>query len=191
MSEKIIFLEGRLVNLRPLSRGDALTLTRWINDPRVREFLVAIFPRNEEFEEDWIQKLGCDERNIVLGIETKEGTLIGTMGIHEIIWRDRACTTGALLGEKEYWGKGYGTDAKMILLNYIFNTLNMRKVLSRVIAYNRRSLNYSLHCGYKIEGTKRRQLFSKGKYWDMIELGLFKEEWLPIWKRYKKTGKVR
>ena len=190
-SQKLIFLVGRRVNLRPFSRADIPTLTRWINDPEVRQFVLATLPFIEQQEEEWFNKLGKDDKNIVLGIETKEGVLIGSMGIHRIEWRDRICTTGALIGEKEYWGKGYGTDAKMLLLDYIFNTLNLRKVCSAVIAYNKRSLHYSLRCGYKIEGRRRKHHFKKGRYWDLIELGLFREEWLPIWKRYKKTGKVR
>lgn len=190
-NQKPIFLVGKKVNLRPFAKADIPTLTRWINDPMVREFVLAVLPQTEQQEEEWFNKLGADDKNIVLGIETKEGVLIGSMGIHRIEWRDGICTTGALIGEKEYWGKGYGTDAKMILLDYIFNTLNLRKVCSAVIAYNKRSLRYSLHCGYKIEGTRRKHIFKKGRFWDLIELGLFKEKWLPIWKRYRKTGKVR
>lgn len=113
------------------------------------------------------------------------------MGLHQINWKDRIATTGALIGEKEYWSKGYGTDAKMILLDHAFNTLNLHKICSAVIAYNKRSLDYSLHCGYKIEGTRREHFFRKGKYWDFIELGLLKKEWLPIWRKYKKTGSVK
>lgn len=189
--QKPIFLVGKRVVLRPFSKADIPTLTRWINDPEVREFLTATIPQTEKQEEEWFNKLGSDDKNIVLGIETKEGVLIGSMGIHNINWKDRVCVTGALIGEKEYWGKGYGTDAKMILLDYIFNTLNLRKVCSGTIAYNKRSLRYSLHCGYKIEGRRRKLIFKKGRYWDVIELGLFREEWSPIWKKYKETGKIR
>ncbi len=189
--QKVVFLEGKKVILRPFTKNDIPTLTRWINDPEVRQFLIATFPTSEEKEEEWIKSLGSDDKNIVLAIETKEGVLIGSMGIHRISWKDGVCTTGALLGEKDYWGKGYGTDAKMALLDYIFNTLNLRKVCSDVYTFNKRSLQYSLHCGYKIEGTRKKHIFKKGKYWDLIELGLFKEDWLPIWRQYKKTGKVR
>ncbi|MFH1473258.1 MAG: GNAT family protein [bacterium] len=189
--QKPIFLVGRKVNLRPFSRAEIPILTRWINDPEVREFIAAILPQTEKQEEEWFNKLGIDDKNIILGIETKEGVLIGSMGIHKINWQDRICITGALIGEKEYWGKGYGTDAKMVILDYIFNTLNLHKVCSAVIAYNKRSLHYSLRCGYKIEGRRRKHIFKKGRYWNLIELGLFKEEWLPIWKKYKRTGKVR
>jgi len=79
----------------------------------------------------------------------------------------------------------------MALLDYIFNTLNLRKVCSSVYAYNKRSLQYSLHCGYKIEGMRREHIYKDGKYWNLIEFGIFKKEWLPIWRLYKKTGKVR
>ena len=189
--QKLIFLVGKKVNLRPFSRGDIPLITRWINDPGVREFVSIALPQTEKQEEEWFNKLGSDDKNIVLGIETKDGILIGIMGIHQINWRDRVCTTGAIIGEKKYWGKGYGTDAKMILLDYIFNLLNLHKVCSAVIAYNKRSLNYSLHCGYRIEGRRRGHIFKKGRYWDLIELGLFKEEWLPIWRKYHGTGKIK
>ena len=189
---KVVFLSGRRVNLRPIARADIPTLIRWINDPQVREFLgVANFPKTEREEEEWVARMGKNDTDISLGIETKEGVLIGTMGIHQIDWVNRMATTGALIGEKAYWGKGFGTDAKMALLEYAFNTLNLHKICSSVIAFNKRSLAYSLHCGYKVEGKRKKHIFRKGKYWDRIELGLFKEDWLPIWRHYKKTGKVR
>jgi len=189
--KRVVFLTGKTVNLRPLAKTDVPTITRWINDPEVRDFITVVFPQTEKQEEEWFNKLGSKDTDVILGIETKEGVLIGTMGIHNIKWTDRVGTTGAIIGEKEYWGKGFGTDAKMTLLNYAFNTLNLHKICSGVIAFNGRSLQYSLHCGYKIEGRSRKQVFKRGKYWDLIQLGLFKNEWLPIWRHYQKTGKVR
>lgn len=186
-----IFLSGRKVNLRPLSKVDVPLLVRWVNDPEVRQFVANTFPQTERQEEEWLDGLGKNDKDIVLCIETKDGTSIGVMGIHKINWIWRTCETGALIGEKEYWGEGYGTDAKMYLLDYIFNTLNLHKVCSNVIDYNKRSLQYSLHCGYKVEGRRRKQVFRKGKYRDLIDLGVFRKEWLPIWKKYRKTGKVR
>jgi RimJ/RimL family protein N-acetyltransferase len=188
---RIVFLEGKKTNLRPISKTDIPTLIRWINDPEVRDFIAAILPQTEQQEEEWLSKLGSDNKNIVLAVETKDGKFIGNMGIHGINWVNRTCTTGAIIGEKDYWGKGFGTDAKMQVLNYIFNTLNLRKVYSEVIAFNKRSLNYSLHCGYKIEGLKKKHIFKKGKYWDFFELCLFKEDWLPIWKKYQKIGRIK
>lgn len=191
MSEKrpTVFLSGKKVNLRPLSKEDVPTITRWVNDPEVRDFVSMAFPQNEKNEEGWIDKLYSNEKQIVLAIETKDGKLIGSMGIHDINWINRNATTGALIGEKEYWGKGFGTDAKMYLLDYAFNTLGLFKICSNVVTYNKRSLQYSLHCGYKIEGRRKKHIFKHGRFWTLIELGLFKEDWLPIWRKYQKNKK--
>lgn len=189
--KRVVFLSGKITNLRPAQKSDIPHLTRWINDPEVRVFLANTTPHTEKLEEGWYESLGKDDKNIVLIIETKDGTPIGVMGLHRIDWKHGIATTGALIGEKEYWSKGYGTDAKMILLDYAFNTLGLRKICSNVTAYNERSLRYSLHCGYKIEGRLRKEIFRKGKFWDKINLGVFRDEWLPIWRKYKRTGKVR
>ncbi len=185
------FLSGRIVNLRPFAKTDLPTLVRWVNDPEVRDFVSIVFPQTEKAEEEWLNKLGSNHDNITLAIETKDGVLIGSMGLHKIHWVNRNGTTGALIGEKEYWGKGFGTDAKMILLDYAFNSLGLHKICSEVIAFNERSLRYSLHCGYRVEGRKIDHIFKYGRYWDLIQLGLFKNGWLPIWKRYKETGRIR
>lgn len=186
----VVFLRGQKVILRPLMKSDMSTVVRWINDPDVREFIEMPFPKTEAEEDEWFRVLGRDDKNIVLAIETLEGAFIGEMGIHRINWIDRVGTTGALIGNKEYWGKGFGTDAKMILLEYAFHTLNLHKLYSRVIEYNKRSLDYSLHCGYRVEGVRKLHSFKKGKYWDVIELAIFEKDWLPIWEVYKQRGVI-
>jgi RimJ/RimL family protein N-acetyltransferase len=185
VQNEIVFLKGKKVTLRPLSENDAPLLAKWVNDPDVRQFVSNIYPKAESSEREWIESLkkksGTD---IVLGIVVKK-KLIGVIGIHKIDRKDQIATTGALIGEKKYWGKGYGTDAKMAVLDYAFNTLNLCKIMSSVFAFNKRSLAYSLHCGYKIEGRLKQQRFVNGKYWDEIVLGLFKSDWLPYWKKYQ------
>lgn len=190
-SNNVVFLSGNKTNLRPFSRADVPRILRWINDPDVRQFVANSFPMTQKMEEDWVDGLGKDRNDVVLVIETKDGIAIGSMGLHRIDWVNRVATTGALIGEKEYWGKGYGVDAKMALLDYAFNTLNLNRINSDVIAFNERSLNYSLRCGYQIEGTKRQAIFRHGKYWDRIELGLLREDWLPVWEKYQKTGTLK
>jgi RimJ/RimL family protein N-acetyltransferase len=191
MSNGVVFLSGKKVNLRPPQRSDIPLFLRWVNDPEIRDFVLGTFPWTEKMEEEWFDKVGKDDKKVTLVIETKEGKPIGTMGIHDINWQSRTGTTGAMIGEKDYWGDGYGTDAKMVLLKYLFDTLGLRRIQSSVIAFNERSLRYSLHCGYKIEGRRREHIFKQGKFWDQVDLGVFRSEWLPIWKKYQRTGKVR
>ena len=187
--KRIIFLKGHKVILRPLRKEtDLESCLRWVNNPGVNRYLNLFLPVSETAEEKWFDNLEKEKDSIILAIETFEGEFIGLMGLHKINWRDRTAITGALIGEEKYRNKGYGTDAKMILLNYAFNTLNLRKICSSVLSFNKRSLHYNLHCGYKIEGRRRKQIFREDRYWDEIILGLFKNNWLPIWRRYQKKA---
>jgi len=187
-----IFIQGKKIILRPLNKEIDLKLCwEWVNNPEIRNFLLIPFPSTKHMEEKWFDENETKD-DVVLAIETlKDREFIGTMGLHRINWINRVATTGTLIGKKEYWGRGYGTDAKMFLLNYAFNTLNLRKIKSEVVIYNKRSLQYSLHCGYKIEGKRIKEQFKNGKYHDLILLGLFKEDWLPVWEHYQKTGNIK
>ena len=103
------FLRGRRVILRPFGRDDLPVLTRWINDPEVREYIGPFLPKTEIAEEEWLHKQTDNASEVILAIETvEEGRLIGSMGLHQINWKDRVAPTGAPLGEKGCWGKGDG-----------------------------------------------------------------------------------
>lgn len=190
-TDQVVFLRAQKCFLRPLEKTDAPLLTRWINDPEVTQFLERNMPIMQALEEKWIEGLQGSKTDIALLIVTNAGKPIGVMGIHHINWIDGTATTGAFIGEKEYWGKGFGTDAKMILLNYAFNVLNLRKICSRVYAFNGRSVVYSKHCGYVDDGCQKKHVFRNGKYHDVIQLALFKEVWLPYWNKYKKGLKPK
>ncbi len=172
----IIFLKGERVVLRPLEKEDIPILKRWINDPEVRKYLSAFTPQNNESEEKWVSSLSDSNTTIVFMIMVNDKP-IGTMGIHHINWKDRHCTTGAMIGEKDYWGKGYGTEAKELLLEYIFNELNLNKVCSDVLEFNKRSRAYLKKSGYVFEGRRRKHIFKDGKYYDLILLAIFRNSW--------------
>ena len=192
-----VFSTGRKTILRPINKAtDIPKIVRWINDPEIRYYVGHYLPATFESERTWLEKLDSDDKNIVFAIEAKStrgspGRFIGVMGLHGINWKDRTVMTGALIGDKRYWGNGYGTDAKMQVLNYAFNELNMHKVVSFVYDYNERSFRYLLRCGYKVEGKQRQHVFRQGAYHDNVILGVLKEEWLPIWRKYQRTGRVK
>ncbi len=191
-NNKIVFLRGRKVTLRSLDKEtDLASCQRWVNDAEVRHYLKRYMPVSRQAEEEWFDGLAKKPNDLVFAIETLEGKFIGTMGLLGIHWKDRFATSGAMIGEKDYWGKGYGTDAKMALLDYAFNALNLRKVCSTVISYNKRSLRCLLRCGYKIEGRRKNQFFKDGRYWDEVVLAVFKKDWLPIWRKYQEIYNVR
>jgi RimJ/RimL family protein N-acetyltransferase len=187
-SDRVVFLRGQRTTLRPVEESDIPKLQKWINDPDIWKFLKRTFPLTQGDEREWLLSLQKkSDTNMVLIIEVG-GRAIGTMALANINWKDRIATTGAVIGEKAYWGKGYGTDAKMALLDYAFNVLNLRKIMSRTVAFNKRSLAYSLHCGYRLEGRLVKQHYAQGRYWDELILGCFRHTWLPLWKEHCRRG---
>lgn len=72
---------------------------------------------------------------------------------------------GIAIGNKNYWGKGYGTDALNTLLRLLFNEHNARKVLLNVF-------------GFKEEGRLKEQIYREGKYQDGVVMALFKKDYL-------------
>lgn len=180
---KITFRKGKRVTLRLIDENDAETLVMWINDPEVTKFLGSSKPTSFEEEKKWVEDVNGKKDRLSFMIEV-EGTPIGNISIFEIDHIHRTATTGTMIGDKGYWGKGYGTEAKMLLLDYAFNVLNLRKIKSEVFVFNERSVAYAKKCGYVEEGTLKKERYYNGKYWDLVLLAVYRDAWLPLWEKF-------
>jgi GNAT superfamily N-acetyltransferase len=82
------------------------------------------------------------------------------------------------LGDRDYWGRGYGTDAMRVMLRYAFMELNLWRVSLDVFQYNPRALQSYLKADFVVEGRARQMLRRDGRRWDFIYMGILREEWL-------------
>jgi RimJ/RimL family protein N-acetyltransferase len=182
----IVFLRGKRVTLRPLSEKDAPLLTRWINDPDVRQYVLRYLPMTEKGELEWINSMSnSSNHNVTLGIVAK-GTLIGSLGFHAVSQRDRYAEVGICIGDNSNREKGCGSDATMTLLEYGFNTLNLRKITWKAKAFNERSIACAKRCGFVEEARLREHLFVNGAYDDEVILSQFSADWGAKWQAYQK-----
>lgn len=191
-AQRVVFIDGKLLYLRPPCMSDLPLFVRWFNDPEIRGFINRQNPLSDEGEKKFIEQLAEKSDNIVLAIvlkgkTPKEDRPIGTIGIHNVERGNGITTTGAAIGERDCWGKGYGTAAKMIFLEHLFNTLNFRKIYSHVLSTNIRSRVYSEKCGYVLEATLPKHHFRKGSYVDVHILAVYADTWRPIWEKAKRT----
>jgi RimJ/RimL family protein N-acetyltransferase len=181
-----VFISGKTINLRVITEACVPDSVAWFNDQRVTDNLVMYLPMTEKREKEWIDSLyGKDATDIHFAIVTKDGRHIGNIGIHGINWRDRTGATGTVIGEKEFRGKGIGTEAKMLILNYAFNSIGLRKICSRAFSFNLASQRFNEKCGYQREGLLRQHSFKNGEYVDQVVLAVFCEDWLPLWEKFK------
>lgn len=170
---------GEKVRLRPIERDDLPRYVRWFADPEVRRHLGIYLPFSLAQEEQWFESLqGRLERQeaLVLAVETAEGVHIGNIGLNRINWKDRHAELGIAIGEKTFWGQGYGTDAVRALLGLAFHEMNLHRVFLRVDVDNVRGIRCYEKAGFQREGVFRDVVFKDGAYCDQYAMSILESE---------------
>jgi len=185
--EGIIWRTGKKTLLCPVQEKDLAPFQRMVNDPQVQQFIIIDWPLSEIGQKTWLERVSQpDPLKITVAVRTYSGDLIGNMAI-SFDEKRRIAKTGSLIGVGEYRGQGYGTDAKMTLLDYAFNWRDVRKVVSSIIGYNIRSRKYAKKCGYRFTARIPGENFRFGKWRSEVIYTCWKEEWLSLWEDYQKA----
>ncbi len=175
-------LIGERVRLRSIEREDIPTFVRWFNDPEVRQYLLMYEPMSKAKEERWFEEMLGRKNDFLFAIEAQIGEQwvhIGNVGLHRIDWKNRTAVFGIALGEKAYWGQGFGTDATRTILRFAFEELNLHRVELEVFDFNPRAIRSYEKAGFRHEGTHRQALFRYGRYHDVHLMGILQSEYQP------------
>jgi RimJ/RimL family protein N-acetyltransferase len=135
---------------------------------------------SERKHKEWIEKQM--EQNPVqsyrFSIRTlAEDRLIGEVAIRPN-WIHADAMFGIVIGERDYWGKGYGTDATRLIVQYGFIELNLHHIMLGVLAYNPRAIRAYEKAGFRMEGAVRGEALREGRRIDCLYMGILREEWL-------------
>ncbi len=172
-------LYGDRIRLRGIERTDIPTFTRWFNDPEVRQYLAMYAPISTAMEERWFEARLEAKDEHMFAIEARAGDdwiHIGSAGLNRIDWKNRNATFGISLGEKTFWGKGYGTDATVTMLRFAFDELNLHRVELEVYECNPRAMRCYEKAGFRHEGIRRQALFRDGRYQDTHRMAVLRDE---------------
>jgi RimJ/RimL family protein N-acetyltransferase len=102
---------------------------------------------------------------------------VGFTGIHAINWKDSSATTGTMIGARQHWGKGIGTDAARTRTRYAFEVLGLRYLMSAVLEGNDASLRMLKKTGYVQCGTWPKRIWKRGSFHDEVILYMTREMW--------------
>lgn len=91
---------------------------------------------------------------------------------------NRSCNSHVLIGDKNYWGKGYAREALLKAIKYMFEERNIHRIQANVLESNELSLKMHKKCGYKVDGLLRDAVYKSGRYQNQYVLSLLKEEFL-------------
>jgi len=177
-------LRGELVRLTVEEPETLASLeSRWSADSEYSRLLDWDPARrfSVKSSQKWIEKHYEKEDNFGFTIRTLESDrIIGGIGLDGVCWTHGDCFVGIGLGEREFWGKGYGTDAMKIILRYAFSELNMHRVTLDVFEYNQRGVRSYEKAGFVLEGRQRGLILRAGRRWDVIFMGILREDWLKL-----------
>ena len=171
---------GPRVTLRALTKPDMATLLSYDLDVEVQLLSGGGPPRPGTLEEweKWydttIARENKDSTNFGIVVDD---TLIGDCGIWKFDVTAQTCVLGIRIGNRDYWGKGYGREAVALLLDYAFRIRNFRKVSLDTSSSNERAIRCYLACGFVEEGRRRQQLWLDGEYVDEVHMGILRDEW--------------
>ena len=174
------FLIGEKIYLRGLERSDLEgAYFQWLNDYDITKHLESgIFPNSMEAMEKYFDSIKQSPDNIFLAIiERETDRHIGNIKIGNINWVRRVADIGWLIGEKDAWGKGYGTEALKLVVDYCFRRLNLHKVFAGIAAPNLASKKMCEKVGFSLEATLRKEAYVNGEYCDVMYFGLLREEY--------------
>ena len=173
-------IKGKNITLRALELEDLSLLQKWANDPEIQYMLGSWhFPTNMNDQQKWFSNLSCNSNNQRFMIINEANLPIGMANLVNINFKDGNAEHGLLL-DKQYQGKGYGSDVVQTIMNYAFNELRLNRLETTIISINEPSLNLFKKCGWIQEGTLRNWYYRKGQFINKQILGVLKEDFLKI-----------
>jgi RimJ/RimL family protein N-acetyltransferase len=173
------YLTGDRVLLRGAGPEDAETCAPWFNDSEVIRYLNAgSRPNLIETSREFLAQAAQSSTDVVFAIIERESRRhIGNTALHRIDSVRRSAVFGIVIGVPEYWGKGYGTEATRLVVDYAFRRLNLHRVELEVAAAHAIARRAYERVGFQIEGTRRDAMFVDGAYADALVMAVLRPDW--------------
>ena len=172
-------IEGKLVNVRASEMTDLERLCRWINDREVTRFVSMRYQMSLAAEEAWLRgrtSALMAYGDVSFAIETKDGRHIGNCGLHQATPENRAASLGIMIGEKDCWSQGYGSDAVRTLMRFGFDEMNLHRIELHVYDFNERAIAAYRRCGFVEEGRLRDAHYGGGRYCDVVVMAALRDD---------------
>lgn len=176
-------IEGKNVRLRSLELSDVDELTKGWNNLELRNLGggAHLDPASQHEEEEWVKntwKERQERRSFVFAIEEiLNKKLLGTVSLFNLDWVNRSAILGIAIYRSENRGRGYGSEAICLALDFAFKNLNLNRVELETFDFNERAQRIYRKIGFKDVGRKREARFIDDAYRDVILMDILREEW--------------
>ena len=171
---------GERVALGPLRRDLAATYARWVNHRDVREGLMQLGIVTRETEEKWIDEQvakGAERPPVTVNFtiyDRSDDAPIGTAGLFDISYVHSNAEFGIAIGDRR--GRGLGTEATRLTVQWAFRTLGLRNVMLGALAWNEGALRAYEKAGFRRIGVRRAAEMSRGERVDVVYMDIVPED---------------
>jgi RimJ/RimL family protein N-acetyltransferase len=168
---------GERICLKPLKKKDMKSMAKWHNDPEIMKYIAFTKILSIDYWLDWFEKMISNQNSLYFGItKNDDNQLIGYIHLEQILWDHKLCKDiGIVIGEKNEWDKGYGTEAMNLLIDFAFNKLDLHRLELLTLDFNKRGMNVWEKCGFKVEGIMKKARIVNGKWHDVIFMALLND----------------
>ncbi len=176
-SKNSYFIEAKRIYLREVYLSDTTgNYYCWMNDPQIIRFLESRFaPQSIAMLQSYVRQEEENPNSVFMGIIAKNNDEhIGNIKIHGIDNLHRHAQLSIIIGEKKYWGRGYGTEAIKLAVNFAFNTLNLHRLTAGIYANNVASIKAFKKANFFEEGLRKEHRFYNGTYVDEVALAIIR-----------------
>ncbi|WP_211748810.1 GNAT family protein [Paenibacillus sp. Marseille-Q4541] len=171
------WFHGSKVRLAAAIQQDAQTLAAYTEDYEYLRNLDTDYAVPQTVQEAGPKSVRRDNGVEFMLRTIDEDRLIGFVALHSIEWNNQAAKLAIGIGKAKDRGKGYGSDALGIILRYAFHELNLNRISLDVISYNEVAYHAYKKAGFVEEGRMRSAVLRGGKSYDLIIMGMLREEW--------------
>jgi len=172
-------IEGNLVVLRRHVADNVAAFRRWYGDPEVARLArYQDTPMREDEVNRFFQVRALGPESLTMAIhERSTNRLIGTCAFSQLDGENGSAMYHITIGEKDTWGRGYGTEATQLMLDHAFTTLGLHRIALSVFEFNERAIRAYATCGFLTEGRAREAVWRDGRWWDELSMSVLAPEW--------------
>jgi RimJ/RimL family protein N-acetyltransferase len=168
-------MTGTKCYLSPIDVDDAEKFTEWLNDLEFTVYL-PFYSKiiNTDSEREILNNISKGHNYSIIDIEKNE--LIGNCGFTKLDHLNQTGKVGIFIGNKNYWNKGYGSEAMTLLLDYGFKALNLHNISLEVLSFNERAIKSYKKVGFTNMGKSREVIRRGNETYDLIYMDILCDE---------------
>ncbi|MCL2637070.1 MAG: GNAT family N-acetyltransferase [Oscillospiraceae bacterium] len=171
-------LQGKQIYLAAMEREDCKKIWNDFEYDFIHQTEPLNIGHSAEKADEWfddIQKIQGD-KNIRLGIFLNDNNIIGDVALQDIDYKHRICAMGLGIAKIKNRGKGYGTEAVRLMLEYGFEHIGIERVTANTLEINKSAQKALEKLGFVLEGRERKAYYFGGKKYDRLNYGLLADE---------------